>query len=686
MKVTLATSPHIRHPSIQNSNFQPQQSKDLYYRFFPIGLLSLAGAVQDNLGFLPKLFDTNSYLCTLPLDGTIYDLLALELLIDSPNIIGFMTDCDSFHHVLMTCNALRRHDANVKIILGGPQASSVAIRTLNLFESVDAIAIGEGENSFVAWLQNIISGIQAKVPGIIERLSSGQIINGGTANLVENLDELPALPLDLYSPLPNEEIFIEVGRGCPYSCTFCSTSVFWQRHHRVKSSARILCEIKNLIEKYEIKRVHFTHDLFTVNRKWVLSICEALSSANLGVKWTCSSRTDLVDKHLLSEMKAAGCDAIYFGIESGDIEILNAINKSISIEHSISIINDCIKIGIRPNAGLILGHREETATSFAKTLDLFFKLQEMGVAPCHLFVFCPFSGAPSFSSNSEYYFDGHFLDIPLGNQTSLANLNMIEKDKVLFSSYHRPISEAYMQLPKGYLAGIDEFSPLVEGAKLATLRILSKFDCSIDFYSEWIAFISMRNLLRKSSQQRFYYGSFSDYLDFLLSILNGESDEDKALQEHIDLKLKHSEIGQSFSRPYALTFETYKSSTNQETLSGLSINSEIKQRSLILRTKYVFDPSIYLNWEPRDPIPAPVRKATDVVWSISSVGQLNVIMLNDFQCILLDILLENDNITIGEIYTKMVLRQNAIHLPMDLLLLEHEILKAHRIGLLSIIN
>src|SRR5262249_48402881 len=149
-----------------------------------------------------------------------------------------------------------------------------------------------------------------------------------------------------YRPDPGEEMFLEVGRGCPFQCEFCSTAPYWHRRHRVKSPTRILEEIRTVQHLFGTKRVHFTHDLFTTNGTWVKSMCEALIGAGSPVGWTCSARTDTVDEYLLSLMKEAGCSAIYFGLESGSERILREIKKNIPLSHSLEIISTCRRVGI----------------------------------------------------------------------------------------------------------------------------------------------------------------------------------------------------------------------------------------------------------------------------------------------------------------------------------------------------
>src|ERR1044072_8947370 len=124
------------------------------------------------------------------------------------------------------------------------------------------------------------------VPGGWYRSTDGFVSFDGERQLIKHLDMLSYPAYELYKPDSEEQIFFEVGRGCPFQCTFCSTAPFWKRAHRVKSAMRIVEELLYVTQLYGCRRMHFTHDLFTTNIAWVQEVCEALISAAVPVKWT----------------------------------------------------------------------------------------------------------------------------------------------------------------------------------------------------------------------------------------------------------------------------------------------------------------------------------------------------------------------------------------------------------------
>jgi hypothetical protein len=120
MKVQLVTSPHIRHPAVLQSDFQVDQS--VMNTFIPIGLLSLTSSARLALGIEPFLYDLNRRIVddTIRLGSKFYENASAALCSQGPDLIGFMTESDSYHHVLQICMRIKEMLPGCLIVLGGP--------------------------------------------------------------------------------------------------------------------------------------------------------------------------------------------------------------------------------------------------------------------------------------------------------------------------------------------------------------------------------------------------------------------------------------------------------------------------------------------------------------------------------------------------------------------------------------
>lgn len=603
-KVSLCTSPHLHHPSLLTTDFQPQDGA--VYTFGSVGLLSLFAVLREKRQYSPLLFDVNRQIKSgnVRLDENIYNDVAELILADKPDIVGFMTECDSYHHVLQFCDAIRGKSPSVYIVLGGPQASVVAKETLESFDSVDAIVCGEAEKSFHELLLALDSHTPTAVKGTVRRMANGMILDGGAADLIENLDSLPIPAYDIYTPDPGEEFYLDVGRGCPFPCTFCSTAPYWRRKHRVKSPERILREILLLCKLHGVNRVHFTHDLFTANREWAKAVCHTLIEAGRPVTWTCSARTDTLDDELINSMANAGCSAVYLGIESGSARILKSVGKDIPWTTSLNAIRSLQAKGISVTSGFIIGTRFENRQSVRETFQAFTEALENGSRPTHLFGYCPFKGSSEFASLTDLTFIGHFLDLPLGDELALKNRALLEQNPLLFSSYFRSAG-VLENLPAGELDAIDEFSTLVETAMLPAFAVSQCLGGMYELYSRWVSWIGLANT--NVPNWRRYYGTPQQFALFCMQELEAVDD-----LHHVQAFTKLKNIEANFVKN-TLSLASAKSQ-NLSTSQTLSFQGRIIANGILALFHTEYCMTELMNWSPVSKVPEKNYEDTFLLW------------------------------------------------------------------------
>ena len=234
------------------------------------------------------------------------------------DVFGLSSICSSYPLTLRLADEIRRRSPHAKIILGGPQASVVDVATMQAYPCVDVIVRGEADDTFpvlLRLLERDDSG-WGSIPGITFRCDD-QVIRNHNAPVVEDLDRLPLPAFDLDSRIRDRGgIHLEIGRGCPFACTFCSTNDFFRRNFRLKSSSRMIADITSIKNEYGLNYFSLVHDMYTIDRKKVVAFCEAILASGAEFTWGCSARTDCVDDELLELMARAGCTGIFFGIET----------------------------------------------------------------------------------------------------------------------------------------------------------------------------------------------------------------------------------------------------------------------------------------------------------------------------------------------------------------------------------
>jgi radical SAM superfamily enzyme YgiQ (UPF0313 family) len=402
--------------------------------FMPLGLLAIAASLQLN-DYSVSIYKPKKRIINL----TDYARVAKEILSEEPELIGFSTWCITYPSSLIIAQQLKLLSPATPVVFGGPQASVLPEKTLRNFPFVDYVLSGEADNSFPLFLQELKQKPPSwnNVPGLTFRNGSGKICTTPLGKPILNLDELP---VPSYSMIKEKtSIKLDVGRGCPFHCTFCSTSNFFSKKYRVKTTDRIINEMNSVFIASKIRKFNFAHDLFTLNRKFVIEFCSTLIQQNLisgiNYNWTCSARTDCVDTELLIKMKAAGCESVFFGIESGSEKIQKSTCKNLKLYKVYQVADACRQAGMDMHASFIAGFPDETNDDLEKTLRCALKLSVKG-AMVQISELSLLPGTPLFNRFHTYLkFDGFFSNF----SNSLSNpeeVKLMRKFPDIFSSFY----------------------------------------------------------------------------------------------------------------------------------------------------------------------------------------------------------------------------------------------------------
>lgn len=322
-----------------------------------------------------------------------------EILNRDPKCVSFYTLWPHHHVMLRIAKEVKKARPQTIIVFGGPQASCTAEATLETMEFVDYVNTGEGEDTVVPLFRGILrgEGDLDTIPGLHYR-KNGQILHNNNMVPLCDLDSLPRWDERLLLPQTDPTLHgrnyfmpIDVGRGCPYSCTFCCTSYFWRRVYRMKSADRIMSEIRYYYETYGIRSFWFSHDAFTINKKLVEEICDRILEEKLPIVWRCSARLDCISEELILKMKGAGMIQMELGVETGSPRMQKLINKNLDLEKARKMVTFLLKEKIRVGLFFMYGFPQETEEDLNQTLELIFSFIDQGVPYTSMFYckFCP---------------------------------------------------------------------------------------------------------------------------------------------------------------------------------------------------------------------------------------------------------------------------------------------------------
>src|SRR5229473_4655163 len=370
----------------------------------PVGILSLA-AVLEAKGLQPEVVDLNRVYYdwgqkSKQNETDFCSFAGAYFASRDFDFFGFSTVCSSYPLTLRIAAEVKRAHRKSVVALGGPQASVVDIATLRAFPAIDLVVRGEAEQSLPDLVDALTAaGSLAAVPRITFR-HQGEATRNPEAPLVADLDALPFPAFHLFPDVRHCRHFpLELGRGCPFACTFCSTNDFFRRKFRLKTPEHMIAEMRRVRQTYGIASFELVHDMFTVDRKRVVAFCEALLESRSKDKeddftWGCSARTDCVDEELIELMSRAGCRGIFFGIESGSARMQKVIDKGLELNDSADRVRSCDKFKINTAVSLMAGFPDETMDDLRATAAFFVDSLRYDHADPQLSILAPLAATP----------------------------------------------------------------------------------------------------------------------------------------------------------------------------------------------------------------------------------------------------------------------------------------------------
>lgn len=322
---------------------------------------------------------------------------------EKPDFIGFSCYIWNISMVTELCIELRKVLPKVKIWLGGPEVSYDVKRILNTLPEVDGIIIGEGEETFKELLDyylgkkkmlHDIQGIAyrqtAKCEDDRKEIRSQLNLEESLLDLNEgNEEEITETSfrneLDLSSiPFPyhniddfeNKIIYYETSRGCPYSCSYCLSSI--DKKVRLRNIDLVKEEL-NIFLQHKVPQVKFVDRTFNCNHKHAIEIWKHIKDNDNGItNFHFEISADILNEEelqLLNSMRV-GLVQLEIGVQSTNTKTIDAIQRRMDMEKLKSIVNRIHKgENIHQHLDLIAGLPFEDFDTFRNSFNEVYELK-----------------------------------------------------------------------------------------------------------------------------------------------------------------------------------------------------------------------------------------------------------------------------------------------------------------------
>lgn len=545
--ITEFTTPEeLSSGSVESAATEPQ-----------LGILSLAAVLQnrgDDLRIvnLNRAYYEYSRLAPSANSHDFAEIAALQIGAQEAEIFGFSSICSSYPLTLRIARAVKALRPASAILLGGPQASVVDVHTVAAFPFVDFVLRGEAEENLPALIDQLHGEKQFdQIGGLTYRVGNEPRRNP-SAKPIENLDELPSPAYQMTGELEGTATAaLELGRGCPYACTFCSTNDFFRRNFRLRSPQRLLRDMRWIAEAYGIRNFGLVHDMFTVDRRRVVAFCEAMIASGENFTWSCSARTDCVDKELLEMMARGGCRGIFYGVEVGSAKMQRIIKKDLDLQWAKKVIDDTEGLGIRSTVSLITGFPEENWEDLWQTVRVYMHSARWPNSSPQLNILAPLAETPIHSKHRhELVLDELCSDMShQGCRQNEADLRLIREYPDIFPNFYLlPLQHldrnCLLELREFTLSALARFRWLI-------LAIDQSTDGIGDFFCQWRKHRLILQPALQGLDVRQYYRTSEFCADFRAFIRQHSVAEHTTVKTLLDFDdaLRHSILADQDIKP-----------------------------------------------------------------------------------------------------------------------------------------
>ncbi|HEX8031865.1 MAG TPA: radical SAM protein [Vicinamibacterales bacterium] len=295
---------------------------------------------------------------------------------DRPPVVGIAVNLMTKRNALTMITLAKQRGA--KVIIGGPDPPHHA--ESYLAAGADVVVIGEGEQTLEELLRALASpgSDLSAIDGIVFTRPDGSTARTAPRALLPDLDRQPypdrdAIDLPAYLKAWRDRrgvgtVSLITARGCPYTCTWCSRSVFGETHRR-RSIGNVADEVAGIVDRYQPERLWYADDVFAIHRTWTIQYAKELEQRRIRLPFECISRAERIDDEVAAALASLGCFRVWIGSESGSQRVLDAMKRKVSVDQVHDAAKRLRRHGIEVGMFIMLGYDGEELSDLQATVD-----------------------------------------------------------------------------------------------------------------------------------------------------------------------------------------------------------------------------------------------------------------------------------------------------------------------------
>jgi len=406
MKICLVNPPRLLRPMSATQKSAP-----------PLGLAYIA-SILNNLGHQVCAIDCiaeapykyHRFNGDIVLNG-LNEQQLLQLIPNNVDVIGFsLMFSGNWLHNRILIDAVGERFPNATIIAGGEHVTAAANLCFEQTKHLKACVLGEGEETIAELINAIEKNTDlSSVAGIAFRDDENKVRHTPARVRIRNLDEIPLPQWDIFPIEKYTEHDISFGinysdivslpllatRGCPYTCTFCSSPQMWGTKYQMRSVQSVADEMELYYNKYKARNFDFYDLTAIINKHWIIELCKTIKDRNLQITWQipAGTRSEAIDAEVAKWLYKSGCKIITYAPESGSEETLKAIKKKISIDKMLASIRYSRNAGMNVKINFIIGFPNERHLNIWHNIWFLIKASYAGANDMAPAVFSPYPGS-----------------------------------------------------------------------------------------------------------------------------------------------------------------------------------------------------------------------------------------------------------------------------------------------------